>query len=626
MKYGNLQFIWLLWLIPALVIFYVWAHKKKQVLIDQFLGAELKERLLQHVSFARQKVKSIALILCVLFAILSLIGPKWGFHWEEVKRRGVDVLVALDVSGSMLAQDVSPNRLERAKREIMDLLNIMQGDRVGLIAFAGSSFLQSPLTLDYGAVQIFLDDLSTDLIPVPGTAIGEAIEMAVKSFDQNDKKSRVLILITDGEDHGQKPVEAAKAAAEAGVKIYTIGIGKEGGAPIPLKKGGGFKKNRAGEVIITHLDEETLQKIALGTGGSYVRSVTGDLDLEKIYEDITKNVEDKELKSGRRKRFEMRFQWPLFIAIMLLIFEALYGEKSNRHKLKRRWWKFLFRSKHTTALLLLILILPIVTFAKNEAEELYAKENYSDALKDFIDEQIEQPGNLDLQYNMANTYYKMKQYDKAKTAYQQTAFKGDNALAQKSYYNLGNVAYRLGKLQEAVDFYKKALDLDPTDEDTQHNLEFVREEIKRRIEENKKRQQKQKQQNQQNQQQDPNQQQQQQDPNQQQQQQQQGQKQQGQKPKPDDKQDKKQGDKDKEGDKGKQKDKDKKQEGGSAKQGQQKSKEEDKDQKKQGEKKAHKMSKEEAQRWLDTLDEDRKKHLRRQMQQGGGPRRVEKDW
>ncbi len=569
------------------------------------MAPQLIERLLTGVSFTRQRFKAFLLILCCIFAIVALIRPKWGYRWEEVKRRGVDIMIALDVSKSMLAEDVSPNRIERAKREIIDLLKILEGDRVGLVAFAGTSFLQTPLTLDYGAVQIFLDDLDTDLIPVPGTAIGAAIDTAVKSFNNDDKKSRVLILITDGEDHQGSPVEAAKLAGKQQIKIYAIGIGKEGGAPIPDRQNGGFKKDRSGELILTKLDEESLQKIALNTGGSYVRSVSGDLDLEKIYDDIRKNVEDKELKSGRRKRYEERYQWPLIIAILLLILEFIYSE---RRKIKV--------SKNAQKLIVIIISgMTIVTptyaeltsSSSKQAEQFYAEKKYPEALKEFVDAQIDDPDSAGLKYNLANTYYQMKDYEKANKLLQSTALYGDNQLSQKSYYNLGNVAYRSGKLQEAVEFYKKALELDPNDQDAKFNLEFVRREIKKRIEENKKRQQQQKQ-------------------NQQQEQQKKEQKEQ-------------QGNDSKQKQKQKQDQKKKKDQGDKKEQKKEQDEPKNKDQKKQhkkdnkqkqknqqaGKNKKKKMSEEEAKRWLESLSEDRKKHLKKKME-GQGRYRVEKDW
>ncbi|MDB9787156.1 VWA domain-containing protein, partial [Bacteriovoracaceae bacterium] len=455
MRFGNPHFLWMLWLIPLIAVFFIWGFRRKQTLIDRFIAPELKERLLACVSFQRQKIKTFLLLLVVFFSILALIRPKWGFHWEEVKRKGVDIIVALDVSGSMLAQDVTPNRLERAKREIIDLLNIVQGDRVGLIAFAGTAFLQAPLTLDYGAVQIFLDDLDTDLIPIPGTAIAEAITKSVASFDQADKKSRVLILITDGEDHYGDPLEEAEKASKQNIKIYTIGIGKKGGAPIPNGPNGGFKKDRRGNLILTQLDEETLQKIALKTKGSYVRSVTGDLDLEQIYDDIRRTIDDKDLKSGRRKRFEERFQWPLIIALLFLILESIFPER-KRSRLKS--------NKNIVSLLLLTFsifgsLVPRNSTAnifKNKAQESvsqYETGEYDKALQGFIDAQIENPEDDAIKYNLANTYYKMGDFNKARELYETLSDHGDKNMAFKSLYNLGGAAFKDGKLKEAVEYY-----------------------------------------------------------------------------------------------------------------------------------------------------------------------------
>jgi Ca-activated chloride channel family protein len=211
---------------------------------------------------------------------------------------------------------------------------MMEGDRIGLIAFAGTSFVQCPLTLDYGACKMFLDYIEPDLIPVPGTALADAIRNAIKSFNTKERKSKVLILITDGEDHEGAPLEAAREAKQEGIKIFTIGVGQDGGAPIPLRDGsGGFKKDRRGDMIITHLDEATLQKIALETEGSYVRSVTGDMDLDKIYKvDIKQHIEGKELSSTRQRRWEQRFQWFVCAALLVIAGEFFISERRKLTK------------------------------------------------------------------------------------------------------------------------------------------------------------------------------------------------------------------------------------------------------------------------------------------------------
>ncbi|MGB5514802.1 MAG: VWA domain-containing protein, partial [Thermoanaerobaculia bacterium] len=253
---------------------------------------------------------------------------------EEVTREGVDIVVALDVSDSMLVEDAESagrlSRLERAKREIADLLDLLQGDRIGLVAFAGTAFLECPLTLDYGAAAIFLDTLDTDLIPVKGTDLAEAIRVSLRAFEGAGSTSQAVVLITDGEDHSGQALRAAQEAKVAGVRVFTIGIGRDEGAPIPAP-GGGFRKNRRGEIVLSRLDETTLQKIALETGGRYVRSVTGDVDLEQIYSQGIKAVlEDQELGSKRRQRWEERYQWLVAIALFCLTLEPLIAPRRRR--------------------------------------------------------------------------------------------------------------------------------------------------------------------------------------------------------------------------------------------------------------------------------------------------------
>lgn len=330
MRFENLSYLLLLWIIPALIIFYIYVFTRKSKLISQFCSDKILSKLIPDISKTKQRLKATLLIISVFFIVLSLSRPQWGFQWEDIKREGVDILIALDVSESMLAEDIKPNRLERAKRKIRDLLKLLDGDRIGLIAFAGTSFLECPLTLDYGAVEIFLDYLDTELIPLKGTAIGHAIDTAIESFESKDKKSKSLILITDGEDHEGNPIEMAKRAHKEGIKIFTIGVGSSEGAPIPTKDGsGGFKKDNQGNLVLSKPDEEILRKIALETGGFYVRSVSNDLDLETIYKEGIKKMEKKELQSSRRKRWEERFQWFLGIAIFLIVIEVIISERKK---------------------------------------------------------------------------------------------------------------------------------------------------------------------------------------------------------------------------------------------------------------------------------------------------------
>jgi len=326
MQFGKLIFIHGIWIVIAVSLFLIWAFKRKSLLLQKFAQIDMLKQLTEHVSVQKQKYKYILLVLTLLFIVFALIQPKWGYHWEKIQRRGIDVIVAIDVSRSMFADDIKPNRLDRARREILDLIKMMNGDRIGLIAFAGTAFVQCPLTLDYGACRMFVDELNPTLIPRGGTHIGEAIRKAVSAFGNDKSKNRALIIITDGEDHDSKPIEAAKLAAKKGIKIYCIGIGTPSGSPIRITGKNGKKiylKDSKGQLILSKLDENTLKKIALITGGAYIQASASGIELDKIYKDRIAKMEKADLQSTRKKRYEPRFQWPLAIALLFIITESL---------------------------------------------------------------------------------------------------------------------------------------------------------------------------------------------------------------------------------------------------------------------------------------------------------------
>ncbi len=335
---GRPDALWLLWLGPGLLLFYVYAFRTRDRLLGRFASREMLAVLVAGVSRPRRRLKAFLMLVALLALVASLAQPRWGFVWEEVHREGVDIVVALDVSDSMLVRDAEAggelSRLERAKREIADLLQRLEGDRIALVAFAGEAFLELPLTLDYSAAALFLEAMAPDLIPTKGTAIGEALRVSLDAFDRvaavGSRQSRAVILITDGEDHLGEAQEVAEAAAAAGVRIFAIGIGRDEGAPIP-REGGGFRTDRRGEIILSRLDESALQRIALTTGGRYVRSVTGDVDLEQIYaQGIKAQLQDQELGSSRRQRWQERFQWLLVIALVALMLEPLISDRLRR--------------------------------------------------------------------------------------------------------------------------------------------------------------------------------------------------------------------------------------------------------------------------------------------------------
>jgi len=335
MKYENINYLYLLPLIFIMVPAYIVFFKSRQKALRRFVQAELVDRTVKSVSKKKQIIKAALVITAILFLIFTLIQPKWGYHWEEVERMGIDIIVAVDTSRSMLADDIKPNRLEAAKREIKDLIDILDGDRVGLVAFAGTAFLQCPLTLDYGAFSIFLDGIDTDLIPVGGTSFGEAIKESMSAFSDKLKKHKAIVLITDGEDHQGNAIEMAKAAKEKGIIIYTVGVGKKEGAYIKMRddKGGeALLKDKEGKVVKSYLDEVLLNKIALETGGAYSPAYGIQWGLANIYTNFIAKMEEKQLGGRKIKLYEDRYQIPLFIALILITLESLIGERTRKSK------------------------------------------------------------------------------------------------------------------------------------------------------------------------------------------------------------------------------------------------------------------------------------------------------
>jgi Ca-activated chloride channel family protein len=335
MKFGSLQYLWLFVLVPVGIVFFGVTFNLKQRALLKFSENALLQKLILSRSVLKQCIKPILIIAAIIFMILSLIEPKWGITLKEVKRKGVDIVVALDLSKSMLAEDIKPNRLVGAKREITHFINLLRGDRIALVGFSGSAFLYCPLTLDYGTAKLFLDEFDTGSIPVEGTNIGEAIQKSIQAFDGHEKKHRVLILITDGEDHHQTVMSAVEAAKKQGVIIFPIGIGNREGAPIPIFDDKGrksFIKDREGNIVLTKRDETLLQKIALASGGKTGMFGSGRFPLEDIYENDILVMDQKELKSSVHQHYEHRYQWPLLIAFLLILIESVLDEKKFKKK------------------------------------------------------------------------------------------------------------------------------------------------------------------------------------------------------------------------------------------------------------------------------------------------------
>jgi len=332
MMYGNPRFSVTGFTITAVILFFFWSFRRRRALTERFVRKELVDAIALDFSKKRRVIKACALIAAVFLIMFSLMRPQWGFQWEEVKRSGLDILVAIDTSRSMLAADIKPNRLDRSKLAIRDMARKLKGDRIGLIAFAGTSFLQCPLTQDYGGFLLALDDITTRIIPRGGTSISSAIAESLKVFKGPEQKYKVLIVITDGEDHEGDAVKMAEKAKESGVRIFTVGVGTEEGelisAPDEYGKRG-FVKDEAGNIVKSRLNEGILKRIALGTGGAYIRASGVEFGLNLIYDQTISKMEKRDIESKMRKRYQDRFQIFLACAVALLFIEPFIPDRRS---------------------------------------------------------------------------------------------------------------------------------------------------------------------------------------------------------------------------------------------------------------------------------------------------------
>jgi Ca-activated chloride channel family protein len=338
MRFARPEYLHSLWLIPGLLLVFWWAAKQRTRQLERFGEAHLLSKLSRTVSRRRQRVKRVLLLLALACIGIALARPQMSTHAVPVKAEGIDLVFALDASLSMLAEDIKPNRLQRAKHEIADLMDKLRGDRVGIVMFSGTSFIQCPLTFDYNAAKLFLDAITVNSISVPGTALADAIRTSIRAFEHSPEgSSKVIILLTDGEGHEGDPIKAAEDAGAQGIKIYTIGIGSQKGEPIPLRDEHGdligYKKDKDGAVIMTKLDQLTLEKISVLTDGQFYRTSSGGIELDKIYADIAameKTLQDTRLVT----HYAEQYQYFVGMAFVLLLLETFL---TDRKRVKQVW-------------------------------------------------------------------------------------------------------------------------------------------------------------------------------------------------------------------------------------------------------------------------------------------------
>ncbi|MBM43239.1 MAG: hypothetical protein CL483_15110 [Acidobacteria bacterium] len=320
--------------VPAVAALYWWAWRRKQRDMARLIDSSLLARLTGTVSHRRRCVKTTLLLVALVLLVTALARPQFGSRVETVRREGRDIMVAIDLSASMAAEDIAPNRLDKAKFAVADLISRLAGDRVGLVAFAGEAFVQSPLTLDYGAANLFLNAMDLDMISVQGTNLGQAVEVALDGFSDTNRRHRVLLVITDGEDHEAAVDEAVERAIAEGIEIFTMGIGSTVGVPIPeVDDSGrpqGFKRDVDGAVVTTSLDEASLRAIATRTGGDYYRASPGGAEVALLAEELSAG-EGQEFETEQVTLFDEQYQIFLGLALLLLVAETLIPERRRLH-------------------------------------------------------------------------------------------------------------------------------------------------------------------------------------------------------------------------------------------------------------------------------------------------------
>ncbi len=498
-------------LVPLLAVFLVRAARSRQQALSEFVAAALLPTVVPEIDPRRRLIRAGLLLGAVLCLALALAGPKWGFRWQEVRRQGVDLVIAIDTSRSMLATDLKPNRLTRAKLAVRDLVARLQGDRIGLVAFAGTAFLQCPLTHDYGAFVESLASVDVGLIPKGRTALGAAIEAAVGAFEGSEGKHQAILLITDGEDNEGGVEEAAKKASERGIRVFTVGIGTPDGELIPLETGG-YVKDRSGQVVKSRLGEATLQQIATTTNGVYLATTGGGLDLAALHREHIDSLEKRELSSTLERRFENRFQFPLGLAILLLAIEPLIGDRRSPRR----------RRSPLAAMLLAVTCLGwLDPYARErEGNRLFAEGKFDEAAARYNEALIDQPDSPLLRFNLGATAYRQGKFEDALAAFEKVPLSEDEpGRRARTAYNQGNTLFRLGEATEQSDpkktmehwaqslvAYRRAMRADPADPDPKFNHELVEkrlEELQKKLEEQKKDQEQQNQDQQQEQQEQP---------------------------------------------------------------------------------------------------------------------------
>ena len=487
--------------------------KRRKKALHHFASAHLLTELTRNVSLSRRRIKNILFVLGLACLFVALAHPQYGNRWVEVKRKGIDILIGVDVSKSMLVQDISPDRLSRAKLAVRDFVAKLEGDRVGLLPFAGTSFLMCPLTTDYDAFNASLDALDTSTIPKGGTDIGAAIREADTTL-ANEANHKIFILVTDGEDLSDDALKAAEEAKKNKMTIYTIGVGTPEGELIPVPGRGAqtFIQDKAGNFVTSKLDEKALTEIAAITGGLYVPLGSMGQGFDTIYQKKLSLVPKEEHGQRKRKVPIERFPWALGLAILLLGSDFLLTGRKSSWSLRLPFIKTANRRNKQQAAALMLL-LPALLFrpasaGASDGEDFFKAGQYDQAAKYYQETLQKDPANPVLHFNLGDALYQNKEYEKSVSQFNETLKTDDLKLQAKSYYNRGNAQYFMGKTtektdpehtiklwQQALESYQASLALQPEDTEAVHNRDRVKKRLEQLQQQQKKEQKQDKQKN-----------------------------------------------------------------------------------------------------------------------------------
>jgi len=492
-EFGASNWFWLLLLVPLLVLLFARAEKRAVLRLRSFVSDRLLPNLARTVDRRRRKFRFALTLLGMILAITALARPHWGYTYQDVKRKGLDLIFAVDTSRSMLSNDVAPNRLERVKLAAQDLLDELQGDRVGLVAFAGRAFLQAPLTIDYDAAVESINDLDTNTIPEGGTNISAAIDLAVQTYGKSAIGNRALIIFTDGEELSGDAMKTAKAAADAGVRIFTVGVGTPEGSLIPITTengGAGFVRDESGKVVKSKLDEKRLREIAETTGGFYIHLEDGPRTMKQLFDEGLAKMQSGEIDERLSRQPIERYQWPLGAA--LLVFGAAFLLRERKRE-RVRATSLAIEAKPTLVATAILLLFSGACFGAAPGLDAYRNDNYTEAYQQFEKTLQEHPNTHAadrIEFDAGTAAYKLGDYNKALEWFSRSLLSTDKSIQEKSHYNIGRTLEEradraqtnekaLGELNNAQSHYEEAVKLDPNDERAKANLEEVKKKIER---------------------------------------------------------------------------------------------------------------------------------------------------